>query len=593
MKSVTLVLVVFAVVVSVSRAADSASGVAFVSDGELVAVTKPRLTVELFNGSPEARTLRLSVAGAIADSVTIEPKTKMVGPGRVGTFRVILRTAATKALTGQLRAYSTDGTLARAALRAGPADGRVASDAQAGYPKSVDFGVTEVGNGASVAVPRMPGSTQRTQVGHVSGPDATVAVTRTGDTIAIKRLPHAGEYTGTIDLAPGVEGGLVDLTAHARGPWACAVVALLGGLGIAVISELFLRRFRPQWALKRRLLDLADRVDHAQNQANDDVKQGNPREPGWSIPVIYAGTGTDASLLAGRMEEITQSLKSAPSDAQRERWGPDGTEMGALEQQIAAYRTLIGDLRALAQEWRAFTAQNVDPELAEATPLRADLKLRLDGKVLGEGGLEREQKLTTSLADSVAALTTLHQRLVHLERDAPAGLRDKIAKKRIELLKSYAGPDDQKRFADDVTGLAKEIYGEPSQAAPVPVAPAPPPIILATSLGDDLFLATAPRLRRHAASLSLAPLRTPAPRAKTTSLSDVLSRNLSLADLAFFILSAAVVVATGLVTLYYTNESFGTFGDYLALITWGATGAAALSFARTALPGALSSLGAK
>src|SRR5205807_1743395 len=113
------------------------------------------------------------------------------------------RQAPSKQVTGQLIAYSTDGTLARRAITLGKALAEVAADAKVGYPKSLNFGIVDTGDSASIKVPGLPGDQQvQTQVGDVSGPGVAVPVTRRGDTIELAKLPKSGEYSGTVDLTP-------------------------------------------------------------------------------------------------------------------------------------------------------------------------------------------------------------------------------------------------------------------------------------------------------------------------------------------------------------------------------------------------------
>lgn len=64
-----------------------------------------------------------------------------------------------------------------------------------------------------------------------------------------------------------------------------------------------------------------------------------------------------------------------------------------------------------------------------------------------------------------------------------------------------------------------------------------------------------------------------------------LERRLRAHDLRFAVASGLLVVGTGLSVLYVPDQTFGGFGDYLALFLWGATVSEGIQLARRFLPG--------
>jgi hypothetical protein len=525
----------------------------------------------------------------------------------VVTFTVSASDAQTAELDGELQATSTDGTRAVAAVAVGKMRPEAAAEATAGYPKSLDFGTVETGDTASIDVTSLPGdAAEEVQIGHVSAEGRSVPVTRKGDRITVAALATPGSYSGTVDLAPGAEGGDIELTADARDDEWDAVLLLIIGLVVAILLELFLRRRRPELVLKRRLRELFRVVALRQHDAAAEVAALRPRLLGArmrGVPRIFA-EGHKDSFLQARADQITESLKNAASDAQRDRWGPDGEVMKELEADVETYGTLLDSLIAVARDWAAFVrVAEADHEHVAKSPLLELLDRRLADRLIGPGGLDRETEAVKTLTDPVAEVAALYERFRRLEHDAREegdedAARDAAAA-RVALVKSVSDAEDAKRFGDQARELAKEVYG------PEPVAnevhgpeggvkeePVKGPV--AFSDADEKL----PRMRRVQSSsprLHMTPPdETPAPQLTAVSRERGLvgwtRRNLSAGDVIFTLVTLVIVVLSGLAVLYYGEDTWGSTGDEITALVWGSTATAGITLARRLVPGTFKTL---
>jgi hypothetical protein len=199
-------------------------------------------------------------------------------------------------------------------------------------------------------------------------------------------------------------------------------------------------------------------------------------------------------------------------------------------------------------------------------------------------------KIVAGLPDAIDDLTTLYEELQQLNAEARRASMEAVAvnvqKTRKLLLVTYAGTDDRAHFAERAATFADEIFGlAESPTVKLVQTPHTAPrgtrgtAVLVEQLGKSSTIPSAPR---------------PQPLQKQSGRLIVpLKRNISAADVAFFAISTALIIATGLSVLYYANDTWGSTGDRLAMFVWGSTGTAALAFAKNVLPGVLGSAGGK
>ena len=286
-------------------------------------------------------------------------------------------------------------------------------------------------------------------------------------------------------------------------------------------------------------------------------------------------------MVKARGAQIIESLKNAASDTERDRWGPDGDEIKELEDETDTYAQLLETLSTLAVVWRAFET-HVKPEdrtrLARS-PLGELVNGVLSDRVLRAGSLKRETRETTELAEALAMLSSLYARFVRLEEDARERDKDqqaeKVAAKRLELLRTATDSEDAKALAGDARELGEPIYGPADDGSPD--APGDPG---AGGVGiADADAARYPRFVLGPGGLGDLPGRRCSARPLVTVPRQVgpggwLERNFSLADAAFFLLTLILVLLSGLLALYYTTDTWGSTGDEIGALFWGSTATA-------------------
>lgn len=586
-RSVVLSILAAAIVAVVpAQAADVSpeQGVAFVDEGAfaLAGEDGTKLEVEVFNASDETRTLAVSLAGAATTHVLVETKEQPAGPGKIATFTLTLEDAPPKQLSGVVRATSDAGALTTRSIIVGdPRSG--AADETATYPKSLSFGDVVVGRTATIDVPALAGEPEsEVPVGHVSAGGRAVKVTRTGDVLSLGKLPQHGSYTGTVDLTPGVDGGDVDLSvdAHDHLGWAALVIFL--GLLLAALTEFFLRRKRPEWILARQLRAVERDVVRRQDEAVGKLPPG-----GWSIPLLY-DAADPSSLLAARTNQITESLENAPTNAQRDKWGPDGDKTKELETEVESYGKLLDTLVAVAHAWVGFVGRldADDQALVAGSPLSELVGERLAARTLKAGSLDRETKAADGLLETVSGVAALHARYVRLEVDAQqigdTGAAEQARDQRVALIRSATNADDVEAFIGEARTLAKDVYGpvEPEEAAP----PAPATarsigpyslarMLHATSPGDDAATSSVVSVPRDPGAVGW------------------FKRNFMAGDLGFLAVALVIALLTGLSALYFgDDDTFGGLGDYVTAFVWGSTATAGVALARRLVPGTFKSL---
>lgn len=577
-------------------------GVAF------VATTPPALKgtagaaarVEVFNGSSAGQTVRLRADGA---PVTVSPSSVRVGAGGIATFTVTLDRSIAQATAAELLTHSTDGTLARSPMAVGPSLRGSEAEVRAGYPKSIDFGTVDTGDDTNVSVTNLPGTDRAsTQVGHVSGAGKAVAVRRKGDTLRLAPISEPGEYSGTVDLTPGTDGGEVAVTAKARrGVWLAAAILIIVGLGVALALEYFVTTVRPKLALRRRLgvtkanvLARQQTLTRALQERQEMMPAGRTGQ--WAPPLIYVQDDS-TSLVQARGDRITSELRRAATGPQRDKWGPDGAEVDDLDKQIAEYEGLAGELTLLATEWSSFVvdARPEDREIARDAPMADLVDATLSHRILSDRIVAEREHSKAALA-LVAELRQLYRRLARLEDDARKddleNVAADVAEKRAEVLHTFATADEAEEHWKSVDEFNEIIHGVPDQTPPAP-APAPPgpPTAVPHNGGDGLVVLAAPerhRMRREVVEEAAVAEHAPAPTSE--SLADVgESHALSALDVLFVAVSAALAAASGLVTLYFDNDTFGSTGDYIGLVVWGATATAGLALVRRIVPASIKS----
>jgi hypothetical protein len=561
--------------------------VAFVEEGDLVLEPGKAESIEVFNGSKAAITIRFAVTGDARRAVSVHPARRKLAAGQIGA--ITLRT--TEALTGQLVAYGTDGTLARLKI--------LSAATKAALPANLELtGTTRVPTplgGTATNVEQTIGGFAtdgpRVLVGYVSSDEGDVAtVYRDGNTISVSDVNGAGEYKGTIKLSPDDTDG-TPLTLRVRDSFGWAVLVLVLGLLIAAVSEYWLSWLRPR-------RELATRVERLKQRCLDLCKKATAEalshreEAGSAVQRLYVDETAD-SLLKREGDRLTEGLKNALSDAERERWGPSGDELKTLEtheltyaellRQSVAVATPFGDLeRSLTGDERIALGQGA---------LTAQVNGTLTNQIIRTPAELTECKSSaTDLRAAVQAFVPLFRRYQQLQRFAhekkQTRLEERALRERRELVRSFEAKGD----ADDWSAKADDLDEEIRKGSH---ARSDQPKLLEVALEEEAeedAVVAAARARAVTEAMTAPGDALPA-MGVVPRRARFLERNLSLADLLFAFFSWPLVVGAGLAVLYFGDRTFGSPGDYLAAFVWGSTAEIALSLTRRLIPTSLGGIG--
>ena len=125
--------------------------------------------------------------------------------------------------------------------------------------KSFSFHATHV-SVDEVAVPGAKETEKALPVGSISNGDGDVAeVTLNGGKVSIESVKTPGKYSGAVNLVPSqAEGPLTKISFSVRDSWIWAGIVLIAGLLIALLSELWLTRWRPRGQLKKAFVRLGN-----------------------------------------------------------------------------------------------------------------------------------------------------------------------------------------------------------------------------------------------------------------------------------------------------------------------------------------------
>ncbi len=433
----------------------------------------------------------------------------------------------------------------------------------------------------------VPGAAQEEEevVGTITNSDGDLAkVTVAKGEVIIESVKEPGKYSGTVNLNPGVEAGKgpkTKITLDVRDSWGWALIALLVGLLIAILSELWLTRWRPRGQLEKQFTRLEASLDKT---ATRKTEQLGAIKSGWAAPRIQG----DGSLLVSVRNRIEIGLENAESDEERKRFGPGGEEVKKVETLIETYEDLLGYSLQIGQSYVVLAAR-LDPDSRQAEfeggALSGRISELLRSTVISHGAeltdLEAEAKDLHAVLHSVSQLDESYRRLAEKPGGSEA-IKDKIEKRRKQLLHDDLTDDDVKAQHDLYAEIAKELYeGEGAKAVQMKV-------------GNLAALSLAGTGSATAASATPRPLSIAPPIAPIVLDSpengNPWKKYFEPGNWAYSIVSGGVVIAAGLSALYFSNSTFGSTEDYIGMVLWGSTVQGGISLVRQLIPGRIQSL---
>jgi hypothetical protein len=465
------------------------------------------------------------------------------------------------------------------------AQGPIAPPEELGFSLQKRFSV--YGTHVGVENFAVPGAKETTtgpevvgSIANGSGDLATVTVNN--GKVSIGAVEAPGKYSGKVNLGSDPQGQTTKIIMEVRDNWLWATVALVCGLLLALLSELWLTRWRPRGQLRKKLDRLVARLDATAAQQTSRLEKARQT---WAAPRIEG----EKSLLSTVRGRIEAGLENAMSDDERKRFGPEGDEMAKVDKLVETYEALLGYAAQIAQGLAKFSAR-LDAGSSRPELERGALTERIDA-LLTAGPIENAAELTELEAEAKDIRTVLHEiaqlyesyrRLLEANPEADQATRKKIETGRRQLLSNSASSDDVTSQHGVYSDIAKGLF---AGAAPSAVQVNVPALGSVSLAAPPAVHAELPALRTglHAP--------TPAPVVSTVAENGTTwSRYFEFGNWAFAIISAAVVIASGLSALYFSNSTFGTFNNYLGMVLWGSTVQGGISLVRQLVPGAAKGL---
>jgi len=593
--------------------------------------------VAVFNAGETPQAVRLEAArltdaeGAPAPAgllaplpaqLTVEPRTR-------AEFELTLQRQESSAseYTGRLVLFGSDGSLAYQgitlklpqALGGGVLDPRFTRQVtrQVVYPA---FGFLWP---QQVAIPLVSDyDGQRRLVGQLAGPGGALApVWQSRARLEVEPLPRAGAYSGTVDLQPLQPGTLTMLlTLQVRDSLVGPLLALIFGLLLANWLDRTFRVDLPEQRLRIKLREAVDKARKDQKQALADQqalidricacpvvpvvlptgkdKSENPpappeveclpagwaKHPGGAVFRIAAAPDEPGKqgLLVDASRQILDEFAHAPNDALRAKWGPDGGEVEKAHGYIDSLAGLHHLSRLILETYRELTANAL-----------------FMGKVarLNAPGNEHPNPLLVPLIDAVLAALT--PRL--LSKASQIQASQESLKAALALLRDYQVTFNRAANSLALSGAGDQRYDKILNALVSIRMAGSADLELIKEAFHDIELdnikgsmsiyssvidkAHKPAgVRGFSAALfgGLPLLRAAQPVAEMTT-SQLRSR-LRWAETGYWLVSAVVVILTGLQALYWSNQTFGSWLDYLGVLLWGVVVSEGVRLGRTLIP---------
>jgi len=456
-----------------------------------------------------------------------------------------------------------------------------------------------------------------------------------------------GEYTGKADLRPGADGGDLALKVLAKDIWLWPLTVLVFGLGVVGLINEYTRRDRPADVLRIRLARLLRYAADEEAASLDRLRRAIPK----LNPVVprIRGQGSELLLLDTEVAKAVDDFLNAVDDPERDRFAAEGTRWKQLEGYLSDYRTLLDSLVDIGKELSKIRIRPVgDWELSRAPVLGPILRLlQPPGRLADADDLRQRLDEAEAALPRLKLIVKIQDNLLHVWDHEPS-LRSRAESQLDNLWTAVGDLTTEEANAKD---LYEEAAKLPARAT-LPMQPQPPPaapgetaagaepraeirhrggrsrtgrrIVLAVvlvlgaallysfleanTLGIEGTRPTLgwPELDPTAAQLNVAgtvvlavlgyllarEVRRRVRRREEKRLlgedEGSLKRALDRRDALFAALSAFLVVLSGMSLVYATDPTFGTPGDYLAiLLLWGTALTEGLTLARSLLPSQL------
>lgn len=347
-----------------------------------------------------------------------------------------------------------------------------------------------------------------------------------------------GAYTANIDLAPSDEKAgptVVTINVRTSAIWAGAAIA------IGVILALALQSW---WALGRTQTITKIRIAYLKV----DIAAADTRWSELSSPPL--ADWRPGLLLQPQLDDITRTLVTNPT--------------ADVAAELTAIETALNQILNLRPQLVTLEAARI--AINEHTTMAAKLSTKVGWL---DDLLSPQEPTATALTALIARITTLTPTYNMLGNRASA-FEAKLASTPTLL-------DDAESTTDDATFAAAVKTAAGALPSPTPAGVLPTAITnltFGTDIGANIANWVADHL--HGGS-ETSPAETV----------DWLRKDLRRTDLIVMAAAAAITIATGILALYLPTATWGTWSDWLAALTWGATISAGITAITSIVAGKL------
>jgi hypothetical protein len=408
-----------------------------------------------------------------------------------------------------------------------------------------------------------------------------------------------GAYSGSVDLNPGdEEAGKVMLEVKVAAYWWLAALLLIAGIVVSLGLQRLAGRLSPRKRLRSRMGGLSKRSERLETA----LQTGPGKDKPW------AGFTVDRDNLSAVKADLESQLTDASECVVIQI---DKKVLESLEAAIVVVEAQVDLLKQIPEH-----AGDLERELdklpsREGKPPALDAEARrlLHGGILRADELKARVEEIDTKAKQVRTLLVLLDRLEDL-RQARHELNP-LGGDKLKALDKAIGTIDRLLWtaetAEDLETAAEEIQDAAKEAAELwQELPEPPafsiyllqtahsrrPMLAQFAFADD----TIELLSEEAAAIEALegtggpstppqlPAEPPAPALNAESIKQETARAIVAQSIAV-VIAAFVAVATGLVALYATNETWGSCWDLIAAAIWGLGAQAAVSTLATSLDG--------
>lgn len=392
---------------------------------------------------------------------------------------------------------------------------------------------------------------------------AGVAVSEAGETAELwlvdnhleaRGIPESGVFKGQVTIDDSTH----DIVVSVRDLILWPIAILLVGLFLATIIDRSINYTMPKERLRLRIEDVRNRFKSEQQLVQNSLKPLRTieclkgRVPSETLQIVE--TRNENGLVDQQIEEVWRDFHRSTTGEER-RAVYESEVLKKLSEHYATYSSLVRSFRADASllDHLGRHAQATDGDLPQESSLMTWFEAELfRPAILTDASLLLEKKASLSELREVGALALAIDERLHRSYDEVKGPNRQTIEQLFHRLWRNQ-PANRKQLMDHFQKVDAEASKLVSDESPQAIA-----LMEASDLGPSETMQ----------------LSTEKPPLGQTLASTVKT------GFGINVVSTVLVLASGLAILYFPNPSFGSWGDYIGALGWGAAVGEGVEIAR-------------